>query len=260
MKDNKVIYKKAFDFSRKTILITGGGGGIGKELANAFAECGGEVVIADIFKEKAQAVANEVNENGGISFPIQVDVTEIESIKNMVKKTMEYCGKIDILLNSAGVNVRKPAENFTENDWDKIINVNLKGAFFVSQEVGKQMIKQNHGKITNISSDDAEIGHSTNSIYSASKAGIVAFTKVLAKEWAKYNINVNSIGPGYILTELTKDLLKNKQKFNDILSEIPAGRLCTTQDVAKAALFLASEFASYITGQTIFVEGGRLIG
>jgi NAD(P)-dependent dehydrogenase (short-subunit alcohol dehydrogenase family) len=229
-------------------------------LANAFAECGGEVVIGDIFKEKAQAVANEVNENGGISFPIQVDVTEIESIKNMVKKTMEHCGKIDILLNSAGVNVRKPAENFTENDWDKIINVNLKGAFFVSQEVGKQMIKQNNGKIINISSDDAEIGHSTLSIYSASKAGIVAFTKVLAKEWAKYNINVNSIGPGYILTELTKDLLKNKQKYDNILSEIPAGRLGTTQDVAKAALFLASEFASYITGQTIFVEGGRLIG
>jgi len=218
------------------------------------------MVIADIFGEKAQTVANEVNKNGGISFSIQVDVTEIESIKNMVKKAMEYCDKIDILLNTAGVNVRKPAEDFTENDWDKIISVNLKGAFFLSQEVGKQMIKQNHGKIINISSDDAEIGHSALSIYSASKSGVVAFTKVLAKEWAKYNINVNSIGPGYILTELTKDLLKNKQKYDSILSEIPARRLGTTQDVAKTALFLASEFAGYITGQTIFVEGGRLIG
>jgi len=217
------------------------------------------VVIADIFEEKAQTVTNGLNKNGGISFSIQVDITEIESIKNMIKKTIEYCGKIDILLNTAGVNVRKPAKEFTENDWDKIINVNLKGAFFVSQEIGKQMIQQNNGKIINISSDDAEIGHSTLSIYSASKAGVVAFTKVLAKEWAKYNINVNSIGPGYILTELTKDLLKNKQKYNSILSEIPAGRLGTTQDVAKTALFLASEFACYITGQTIFVEEGRLI-
>lgn len=258
--DKKFKYKNAFDFNGKTILITGGGSGIGKECANAFAECGGEVVIADIFGEKAQTVADEVKKNGGISFSIQVDVTEIESIKNMVKKAMEHCDKIDIFLNTAGVNVRKPAEDFTENDWDKIISVNLKGAFFVSQEVGKQMIKQNHGKIINISSDDAEIGHSTLCIYSASKAGVVAFTKVLAKEWAKYNINANSIGPGYILTELTKDLLKNKQKYDSILSEIPAGRLGTTQDVAKAALFLASEFADYITGQTIFVEGGRLIG
>jgi len=257
--DKKFKYKNAFDFSGKTILITGGGSGIGKECANAFAECGGEVVIADIFEEKAQTVADEVDKNGGTSFSIQVDITEIESIKNLVKKTMEYCSKIDILLNTAGVNVRKPAEKFTENDWDKIISVNLKGAFFLSQEVGKQMIKQNHGNIINISSDDAEIGHSTLSIYSACKAGIVAFTKVLAKEWAKYNINVNSIGPGYILTELTQGLLKNKQKYNSILSEIPSGRLGTTQDIAKTVLFLASEFSSYITGQTIFIEGGRLI-
>jgi len=114
--NKKYKYKDAFNFKRKTILITGGGGGIGKELASAFAECGGKVIIADIFKEKALAVANEVNGNGGTPFSIQVDITKIKSIKNMVKKTMEYCGKIDILLNSAGVNVRKPAEDFTEND------------------------------------------------------------------------------------------------------------------------------------------------
>lgn len=256
----KFKYKNALDFSKKTILITGGGSGIGKELANAFAECGGEVVIADIFTEKAHATANGVNKNGGISFPLHVDVTNIESIKKMVRETMVHCGKIDILLNNAGVNVRKKAEEFTEDDWEKIINVNSKGAFFVAQEVGKQMIKQNCGRIINIASDDAEIGHSTLAIYSASKAGVVAFTKVLAKEWAKYNISVNGVGPGYLLTELTKHLLKNKQKYNDILSEIPLRRLGTTQDVAKVALFLASDFASYITGQIIYVEGGRLIG
>jgi len=251
-------YKNTFNFRGKTILITGGGSGIGRELANAFAECRGQIVIVDIFLDKAQATANEVNMTGGASFSIQADVSKIEDIKNMVKKTIEYYGKIDILLNNAGVTIRKPAEEFTENDWDKIMNVNLRGSFFVAQEVGKQMIKQNNGKIINIASDDAIRGHSTLAIYSASKAGVVAFTKVLAKEWAKYNINVNAIGPGYLLTELTKDLLVNKQKCKDILSEIPAGRLGTTKDVAGIALFLASDIASYITGQTIYVEGGRL--
>lgn len=253
-------YKNAFDFNGKVVLITGGASGIGQEYSYAFSECGAKVIIADIDIEKAKLVAsNLVKINKKNVYPIKVDVSNVSDIKKMVGDIIINFGHIDILLNNAGINIRKLAIEYNEDEWDKIININLKGAFFVAQEVGKLMIRQNEGKIINTASDDAEIGHTTLSIYSASKAGIVALTKVLAKEWAGYHINVNAIGPGYLLTELTKSLLENKEKHNFILSEIPMGRLGTTEDIAGVALFLASHLSDYITGQTIFVEGGRLI-
>lgn len=254
-----MMYKNAFSFKEKIILITGGGGDIGEEFARAFTECGGETVIADVSLERAQKVSNEMINYGGISFPVQVDVSNIESIKVMVKKVMEKFGKIDVLLNHAGINIRKPAIEFTEDDWVKVININLKGAFFVAQEVGKQMIRQKKGKIINTVSVSAVRGHPNLAIYAASKGGILQFTKVLANEWAKFNINVNAIGPGYLLTEQTRPLLEDKEKYHSTLNKIPMGRLGVPADIAGAALFLASELSDYITGQTIFVEGGRLI-
>ena len=252
-------YKNAFNFKNKTILITGGGGDVGREFARAFTKCGGETVIADIFLEKAQKVSNEMINCGGISFPVQVDVSNIESIRVVIKKVVEKFGKIDVLLNHAGVNIRKAAIEFTEDDWAKVINVNLKGAFFVAQEVGKQMIRQKKGKIINTASVSAVRGHPNLAIYAASKGGILQFTKVLANEWAKFNINVNAIGPGYLLTEQTRPLLDDKEKYHSTLNKIPMGRLGVPADIAGAALFLASELSNYITGQVIYVEGGRLI-
>jgi len=256
---NLLKYKNIFNFKEKVILITGGGGDIGKEFARAFTQCGGKTIVADISLEKAQEVSNEMTGYSGASFPVQVDVSNIESIKLMIKKVMENFGKIDILLNHAGINIRKPAVEFTEDDWVKIIDINLKGAFFVAQEVGKEMIKQKKGKIINTASVSAVRGHPNLAIYAASKGGIVQFTKVLANEWAEFNINVNAIGPGYVLTNQTKPLLNNKEKYNSILNRIPMGRLATPTDIAGVALFLASDLSDYITGQTIFVEGGRLI-
>lgn len=252
-------YKDALDFENKIVLITGGASGIGKEFAYAFTECGAKAIIADIDHKGAERTVNELQKKGRIAYPIKVDISNITDVKEMVNISINKFKKIDILLNNAGTNIRKLAIDYSEEDWEKIIKVNLKGAFFVAQEVGKKMIKQGGGKIINTASDDAEIGHSTLSIYSASKAGLVALTKVLAKEWAKYKINVNAVGPGYLLTELTKPLLENKEKYNLILNEIPMGRLGTTQDIAGVALFLASHLSDYITGQTIYVEGGRLI-
>jgi NAD(P)-dependent dehydrogenase (short-subunit alcohol dehydrogenase family) len=252
-------YRNALNFKGKVVLVTGGASGIGKEFAYAFSECGADVVIADINIEKAKIVANNLMNKDRIIHPIKVDISNIIDIRSMVQDSVQKFGKIDILLNNAGVNIRKLAVDYNEEEWDKIISINLKGAFFVAQEVGKQMMKQGCGKIINTASDDAEIGHSTLSIYSASKAGLVSLTKVLAKEWAKYKISVNAIGPGYLLTELTKPLLDNKEKYDFILSEIPMGRLGTPEDIAGVALFLASKLSDYITGQTIYVEGGRLI-
>jgi len=154
-----MMYKDAFNFKEKVVLITGGGGDIGKEFARAFTECEGKTVIADISLEKAQEVSDEMINYGGISFPIQVDVTNIGSIEVMVKKVLKKFGKIDILLNHAGINIRKPAIEFTEDDWVKVISVNMKGEFFVAQEVGKYMIKQKKGKIINTASVSAVRGH-----------------------------------------------------------------------------------------------------
>lgn len=252
-------YKNAFNFKEKVILITGGGGDIGKEFARAFTECEGKTIVADISLEKAQEVSSEMNSYGGASLPVQVDVSNIKSIKFMVKKIIEKFGKIDILLNHAGINIRKPAVEFVDVDWEKVINVNLKGEFFVAQEVGKYMIKEKRGKIINTASVSAVRGHPNLAIYAASKGGIVQFTKVLANEWAKFNINVNAIGPGYLLTKQTRPLLDDKEKYNSILNKIPMRRLGTPADIAGAALFLASDLSDYITGQTIFIEGGRLI-
>ena len=252
-------YKEVFNFEGKVILITGGGGTIGKEFARAFSECGGKIAIADISPKKAKKISNEIVDCGGISIPIQVDVSKIDSIGEMVEKVIKKFGKIDILLNHAGINIRKAAKEVTEDDWTKIIDVNLKGNFFIAQKVGRQMIKQKKGKIINTASVSAVRGHPNLAIYAASKGGIVQFTKVLANEWAKFNINVNAIGAGYTLTDQTKYLLSDKKKYNTILSKIPMKRLGCPRDIANVALFLASDFSSYITGQTIFVEGGRLI-
>jgi NAD(P)-dependent dehydrogenase (short-subunit alcohol dehydrogenase family) len=252
-------YKNSFNFSGKIVLITGGASGIGKEFAYAFSECGAKVIIADIDIEKAELVTHELIRENRIAKPVRVDISSTKDIYRMVCSLVEEFGQIDILLNNAGVNIRKLAIEYNEDEWNRIIDINLKGAFFVAQEVAKKMMESGGGKIINTASDDAEIGHSTLSIYSASKAGLVSLTKVLAKEWAKYKINVNAIGPGYLLTELTKSLLSNKEKYDFILNEIPMGRLGTPEDIAGVALFLASRLSDYITGQTIYVEGGRLI-
>lgn len=252
-------YKNAFDFKEKVILITGGGGDVGREFARAFAQCGGKTIIADISLKKAQTVSKELSNYGEVSLPVYVDVSNLDSIKSLVQNAIEKFGKIDILLNHAGLNIRKPAVDFTDVDWDKVIDVNLKGEFFVAQEVGKYMIKEKKGKIINTVSVSAVRGHPNLAIYAASKGGIVQFTKVLANEWAKFNINVNAIGPGYLLTEQTKTILNDKEKYYSVLNKIPMGRLGTPADIAGTALFLASDLSDYITGQTIFVEGGRLI-
>lgn len=252
-------YKDSFDFKGKIVLVTGGGGGIGKELAHAFSKCDGTIVVADILQNKAKEAAEELRDADGTAEWITTDISSLESIKNMISYTVEKFGKLDILLNNAGLNIRKPAIEFTETDWEKIISVNLKGAFFVAQESGKQMIKQQKGKIINIASDGAFLATANLAIYQTSKAGVAHFTKVLAKEWAPYHINVNAIGPGYVITEMTKKFLEDQKIHDELLKKIPLGRFATPKDVASVALFLASPLADYITGQTIFVEGGRLL-
>ncbi len=251
-------YDNMFDFKNNVVLITGGAGSLGSEMAKAFLECGAKVVITDINLERLDETAEELRRIGEIQ-PLYCDNTQLASIEEMKNEVLNIFERIDVLINHAGLNIRKPAIEFTEQDWDKIIDINLKGAFFMAQKVGKVMINQKKGKIINTSSVSAVRGHPKLAIYAASKGGTVQYTKVLANEWAKYNINVNSIAPGYVATQQTKEYISDPEIFNGLVEKVPMKRLATTKDVASAALFLASQAADYITGHTLFIEGGRLI-
>jgi len=248
-----------FSLQGKSGIVTGAGSGIGKSLATSLVQAGAEVVIAGRNIGRLEATAREIRQFGGPVVPIQADVAKMEDIQNLVDRTVEEFGKIDFLFNNAGINRRNPCEDFTEEDWDDVITVNMKGAFFLSQAVARVMISQKRkGKIINTSSRIALQSGKALPAYGASKAGLTQLTKSMANDWAQYNILVNAIGPGYVRTEMTEPLYQDKEFSAGITSRIPLGRWADPEDFAGAAVFLASDASDYITGQTIFVDGGWL--
>lgn len=247
-----------FDFRKQVVIVTGAGGSIGSAYARGFSECGARVVAADIRTERAREVVKGLTDSTE-HLAAAVDVTCPESIAEMVNQVMQRYGRIDVLVNHAGLNIRKPALDYLETDWQKIVDTNLKGIFFVAQKVGKVMVDQKKGRIINTASVSAVRGHPHLSVYAATKGGIMQLTRVLAIEWAPYNVHVNAIGPGYIHTEQTHQYLQNPETYNSIVSKIPLNRVGEPEDLVGPALFLASPAAGYITGHTLFVEGGRLI-
>lgn len=252
-------YQNFLDFEGKVVLVTGGGGSMGSEFGRAFAECGAKVILADLNKEASDEIAASLQDEGKMVFSKYLNLMDIQSIKNLVSEIIDEHKKIDVLCNHAGFNIRKPAIEYSEEEWDSLVGVNLKGLFFTATEVGKEMIKKKSGKVINTASVSAARGHKNLSIYAATKGGIVQLTKVLAHEWAEYGIQVNAIGPGYILTKQTQQYLSNPEVQEKLLSHIPAGRYGQVSDIASALLFLASPAADYITGHTLYIEGGRLI-
>ena len=249
-----------FDLTGEVAIVTGGNQGIGYAISKGLARSGATVVIADIIGDKALRAAESLKAEGLRASAIQVDVTKIPSLNSMVSKVVGDFGEIDILVNSAGVIVRKPAEEVLEEEWDFIMGVNLKGLFFCCQTVGKEMIKKRKGKIINISSEVSQIARSGLSIYSVSKAGVSQITRALAVEWAQYNIHVNAIAPGTTFTEMTRSFL---EEHPDILEERkranPTGRLAETSDHIGVAIFLASNASDFVNGQTYHVDGGATI-
>jgi 2-deoxy-D-gluconate 3-dehydrogenase len=250
---------KNFDLTGKTALVTGGGRGIGRAIALALAEAGANVAVTSRTESELVEVANEITNLSRKAYYAPVDVRNKESIQSFVDHVVEQEGKIDILVNGAGTNRRVSFLDLTEEDWDFVMDVNLKSVVFVSQAVIPYMQKQKFGKIINIASLTSEIGLPNMPAYTASKGAVSQLTKSLAVDFAEDGIFVNAIGPGYFKTEMTKVLFQNKEKVEWMKSRIPLRRTGEVEELQGAAVFLASEASNYITGQTIYVDGGWLI-
>jgi 3-oxoacyl-[acyl-carrier protein] reductase len=238
----------------KVALVTGGAQGIGKAVALLLAKNGADIVVSDVNLQKAEETAGEIQSLGRKAMAVKADVSSSEDVERMVQAIMERLGRIDILINNAGIARDKLILRMTEEDWDAVLNVNLKGTFHCTRVVIRHMSKQRYGKIVNIASVVGEMGNAGQANYAASKAGVIGFTKTVAREFAQRGINVNAIAPGYIATPMT-DALPEKAK-EELQRMIPMERLGKPEDVAEAVLFLVSEASSYITGQVINVNGG----
>jgi 2-deoxy-D-gluconate 3-dehydrogenase len=248
-----------FKLKGKSGIVTGGGSGIGKGMATGLVQAGAEVVISGRNLKKLESAVEELRQYGGPVIQFQADMAIMDDIKTLVEETINKFGKIDFLFNNAGIIRRNPCEDFLEEDWDDVLAINLKGPFFLAQAVARVMISQNRkGKIINTSSLIAVQGGKRVPAYAASKGGIDQLTKSMANDWAQYNIMVNAIGPGWVKSDLTEPLRQDKQRNAEITGRIPLRRWADPLDLAGTAVFLASDASDYISGQTIFVDGGWL--
>lgn len=242
----------------KVAIVTGGGTGIGRSIALEFAGAGADVVVASLSLSVLEKVSEEVKTLGRRSLAVQTDISRKTDVDNMVQKAMDEFGAIDILVNNAGIVVQCSLLETEEDVWDKIFDINLKGCQLCSQAVGRIMVRRKRGNIINVASIDGLVAFPPESAYSVSKAGVIMFTRVLAKELASSNIRVNAIAPGAVKTAMTEELLNNPVALKEMLAEIPLGRIAEPGDISSVALFLASDASRYITGSTIVVDGGLL--
>lgn len=249
-----------FELKGKTAIIIGGSKGLGFGMATGMAEAGADVVLSSRNQDDLDRAAKEISQKTGANVVgIAADITSIEGINNLVDKVVTRFGHIDILLNGAGLNIRKSVLEFEEADWDKVQNVQLKYVFFMCQAVAKHMVENKiKGKIINIASLTSQLGLPNMVSYCAAKGAIVQMTKALANELAPYGINANAIGPGYYETAMTKPIFENVEYAQKLLSRIPTNRFGIPEDLAGTAVFLASEASDYVTGQVLYVDGGFL--
>jgi NAD(P)-dependent dehydrogenase (short-subunit alcohol dehydrogenase family) len=249
-----------FDLSGRTAIITGARRGIGFAIAEGLALAGAVSVIADILPETGDEAAQRIRSKGLIATFIPVDVTRRDSVDNLVSQTIREFGQIDILVNCAGILLRKPIAQATDEEWNSMMDVNLRGVFLCSQIAGREMIKRRQGKIVNISSNIAQVLQPGRGIYAVSKAGVSHLTKVMALEWAPDHINVNAIAPAPTMTDLNRKYFdEHPEDMKERLRSIPLGRLGDPQDYVGLAILLASRASDFITGQTIFVDGGSIL-
>lgn len=242
----------------RVAIITGSARGIGRAIAEKLAFLGADIIVADIRIETASATAEEITQTTGRrTLPVEVNVADYASVQTMVEQAIKTFGHVDILVNNAGITRDTLIMRMEETDWDAVLNVNLKGVFNCSKAIVRSMMKQHYGRIVNISSVSGQAGQAGQTNYSASKAGVIGFTKALARELASRQITVNAVAPGFIPTVLTNDLPEELKE--SILKVTPIGRMGKPEEVAVAVAFLASEEAAYITGQVLAVDGGMVM-
>jgi NAD(P)-dependent dehydrogenase (short-subunit alcohol dehydrogenase family) len=246
-----------FSLAGKIAIVTGSTRGIGRAIVEAFAGAGATVVVTGRSQDLAEGVAAGVAHAGGTSLAVPADISRSTEVERLMRTTVERFGRLDILVNNAAVSpFFKKAETVSEEEWSEVIQVNLTGTFLCAQAAGRIMIEQKSGRIINISSVGGRVALPRLAAYCAAKGGIEQLTRVLAVEWAQHNVLVNAIAPGYVETDLTRGLRENPKLQESIIRQTPLGRLAKVEEIVGAAIYLASDAATYVTGQTLYVDGG----
>ena len=241
----------------RNAVVTGGARGIGKAIVRRLSDCGARVLIVDVEGELGQQTAEEMSADGGQVESIEGDVSDVDTVREVFAEADRRMGSIDILVNNAGIQIRRPSTDFTESDWDRLMDLNLKAVFFCAQAAAKVMIAHGGGAIVNISSGNSRNMMPERAPYCISKAGVNALTAVLGLEWAPLGVRVNAVAPGWIETEMVREGMRlGVVNERQILSVTPIGRLANADEIANVVAFLASDEASYVVGHTIFVDGG----
>ena len=252
--------KKLFDLSGKAAVVTGAGSGLGQGIAEGYAQLGAGVSVVDVNPEAAQSVVDGIQAAGGKAISVPCDVTQADQVQAAVAQTLKEFGKIDVLVANAGIGDRNPAEEMTDQQWERVMDINLTGVWLFNQAAGKHMIKRGEGgRIINMASIGGIVGVETgNANYCASKGGIIALTRCLAIEWAKHNILVNAIAPSHIRTPLIAKLMQDKPEVRTYyLNNIALNRLGEVEDIVGPAIFLASDAAAFVTGHVLVADGGH---
>ncbi|MGI9036346.1 MAG: SDR family NAD(P)-dependent oxidoreductase [Pyrinomonadaceae bacterium] len=247
-----------FDLSDRVAVVIGGTSGIGRAIAHGLADAGADVITTSRRIEQVEATCAEIEKLGRRTLRIASDVSDRASLENLLNECVKGFGKVDILVNSAGRTKRAPTLDFAEEDWNAILETNLNGTLRACQIFGRQMIKEKYGRIINIASLSTFVSLFEVAAYSASKAAVASLTKSLAIEWAKSGVNVNAIAPGVFKTDLNRELLESTERGKEFQMRTPMGRFGNVEELAGAAVFLASEAASFITGEVLVVDGGFL--
>jgi len=254
MNDSK--QRPEFDLAGKVAVVTGAGRGMGRHMALDLARYGADLVLCSRTRAELEQVGGEVEALGRKALVVPVDVGQVAQIERMTATAVERFGRIDILVNNAGMNSPQWAEEVTEEAWDRIMNVNVKGVFFCAQAVGRVMIRQQKGKIINISSQSGSVGLIKRSAYCSSKGAVNQLTRVLALEWGKHRICVNALAPTFVETPMTRPMLEEKTFRDYVMGNILLGRLCKPEDLTGGLIFLASDASDMVTGHILHIDGG----
>lgn len=247
------------DLKGKVAIVTGAGRGLGRSMATALAEAGAKVVVAARTKSQLDSFVDEVQRQGGEALAQPCDVTDEASVEAMVEATIERFGTVDILVNNSGVVSTVPLVDQSAEDWDRVIDTNLRGVFLATRAAGRHMLKQGAGKVINISSNFSIMGVANHAAYAASKAATSAFTRAMAIEWARNNIQVNALAPGYFATDLNKELREDSQVMEKVVRAVPARRMGKADEIKPWVLMLAGPASDFMTGETVVIDGGQSV-